>query len=665
MMRRIFPLVVIIGAILLPTQIFGQEAVQQGKISATEAASATDTAAEARPPVIPVAHFAQNNQLSGARLSPDGKNMVIKVEVQGKPFIVVIDPSTQTVITKFGVGEKVDLEWFRWAGNDRILFSVSSLGEFFGEETRFTRLYVVNFVADTAAYIGRKENVVQGDDVIYVADDGSYALVSMQKTPYDYPSVFRFELKDDGDVSVVQRPREGVWNWYADNDGVVRLGTGWLRKRLRVHYRSGPDEDIKLIARLREDDEEERFWDISQIVSGSDEGYVLQEGDNGRVGIRRFNYATREVVDTFYENPDWDIDSVTLRDGVPVAAYYTDDRDRAVWFEDGRKREYAALEKTLKEDEVWITSRAEDGSRMLVWAGGEADPGALYIYTPGERRLDQFAEYRPSLDFTQLARPKPVTYSARDGTEIRAYQTLPRGREAKNLPLILLPHGGPYGVRDRLDYDDDVQLLANRGYAVLQPNYRGSDGYGKAFTELGTGQIGRAMQDDIDDAMDWAVKQGIADANRVCVVGGSYGGYAAIWAVIRNPERYRCAASWAGVTDWDSQLKYDANYFSRKGGKRWRERVEGDGDGEFNLDQVSPVELGKTLGRPLLLAHGKDDSNVPFSQFKKMRDASKNAPMPPELLEIADEGHSFSKPDNKKVWYEHLIAFLAKHNPAE
>ncbi|OYU73496.1 MAG: hypothetical protein CFE45_37170, partial [Burkholderiales bacterium PBB5] len=195
-------------------------------------------------------------------------------------------------------------------------------------------------------------------------------------------------------------------------------------------------------------------------------------------------------------------------------------------------------------------SRSEDGKRMLVAAGNEADPGVLYLYEPGAKSLKELAQWRPELDFTQLAQPKPMRYTARDGTVIRGYLTLPRGRDPKGLPLVIMPHGGPFGVRDKLQYNDEVQLLANRGYAVIQPNFRGSGGYGEDFFALGEGQVGRGMQDDIDDAMDWAVAQGIADAKRVCVVGGSYGGYAALWAVLRNPERYVCAASWAGVTDW-------------------------------------------------------------------------------------------------------------------
>jgi dipeptidyl aminopeptidase/acylaminoacyl peptidase len=220
---------------------------------------------------------------------------------------------------------------------------------------------------------------------------------------------------------------------------------------------------------------------------------------------------------------------------------------------------------------------------------------------------------------------------------------LPRGKSPKNLPLIILPHGGPYGVRDTLDFNSEVQFLASRGYAVLQPNYRGSDSYGEAFYKAGEGQIGRMMQDDLDDGMDWLVNEGIADAKRVCVVGGSYGGYAALWGVIRNPERYRCAASFAGVTDFKRQLRYSRKFLNSRHSRKWKQIVRG--DKEFDLDLV--------------------DSNVPFSQFKAMVAAAKAANVAIETKVYEDEGHGFSKRENEQDWYDRLGTFLTKHNPAD
>jgi dipeptidyl aminopeptidase/acylaminoacyl peptidase len=455
-----------------------------------------------------------------------------------------------------------------------------------------------------------------------------------------------------------------VWNWDADEDGVVRMGTGWLDGKLSVYYRASATEDLKLVAKLKDGAEDQQFFDTLQIVTGSDEGYILSPGESGRVGLRRFNFATREVIETVYEHPEWDIDSVTLKKGKPYAAYFTADRDEVQWFDPEIAKQYRGLRKALGPGEVWVVSRAENDSRLLVYAGQENDPGVLYMFDPVARKLEEVAQYCPELDFRALASPKPMQYTARDGMVIHGFLTLPRGREAKNLPLILMPHGGPFGVRDKLEYNDEVQLLANRGYAVLQPNYRGSGGYGDAFFQAGTGEIGRKMQDDIDDAMDWAVKQGLADPKRVCVVGGSYGGYAALWSVLRNPERYACAASWAGVTDWNKMLRYDRRYLSERVNKRWSARVRGDQEAE-GLDAVSPYRLAATLSRPVLLAHGTKDKRVPIAQYTIFEKAAREAPMPPQTLVIKDEGHSFSKPESALAWFEALDAFLAKHNPVD
>lgn len=614
------------------------------------------------PPLIPTENFAGRSAFWGAQISPDGSMFSFLRKRDGETEFVVVDVATKKVVTAFRTQKDDQLGWYRWAANDKMLLSVSTMGKFQGAEVRFKRLMLVQPKAGTLDYLFGKTSVVETDNVIHTAEDGSYILVALQRSIYDYPSVVRHELVPDGDVTTVQKPKEGVWNWVADDAGVVRMGTSYKNKRLRIYYRPDADSPLKLVAKIKDSDQDDKYWDALAIVSGSDTGYVLSEGDNGRVGLRRFNYATREELDTVYEHPDWDIESVTLKDGKPYAAFYTADRDEVHWFDDARRKQYADLKKALGDVEVWVTSRAKDESRQLVWAGSEADPGVLYLFEPAAGRMEQIAEYRPNLDFRLLAKPKPVSYTARDGTPIPSYLTLPKGREAKNLPLIILPHGGPYGVRDKLQYNDEVQLLANRGYAVLQPNFRGSGGYGEAFFELGTGEIGRKMQDDLDDAMDWAVNEGIADKSRVCVVGSSYGGYAAMWAVLRNPERYRCAASWAGVTDLDRQLKFDRRSFSSGSNfKRWRSRVRG--EDQEHMKNVSPYRTAATLNRPLLLAHGTKDVVVPFRQYTQFEKAARKAPVKPTTLVIKDEGHGFSSAKNEKAWYDALEAFLQKHNP--
>lgn len=645
------------GLLALGMAAYGASATGQ---SATTASAAIET----RPPQISVAEFARANLLNDPKMSPDGSLVAIHTVVKGHAMVHVLNPATGQAVATATLAVGTEYGWHRWAGSGIVLISVSEMQRVLGEDTRISRLIALKVSTGERWWVGPRAMGPEGDDLLYVAQDGSNVLLSFQKTIYDWPSVTRVSLLDQKDKGKeVQRPVEGVWEWYADDAGVVRMGTGWVGNKLRVTYRKAEGDRFREIARIGEGDTDQT-WNVRRIVSDSDEAYLLDKDADGRMVLARYNIATREKIETIYRNESWDLTDVWLDDsGKPYAVDFTDDRDRRVWLEPSMAKLQTDLEKALKADEVWVGSHARDKSRMLVFAGGETDPGVYYIYDAKRRALDPFATMRPDLDIAQLARPKPISYTARDGTKVAGYLTLPRGRAPKALPLIILPHGGPYGVRDKLRYDDEVQFLANRGYAVLQPNYRGSDGYGSDFSEKGRGQIGRAMQDDLDDAMDWAVKEGIADPERVCVVGASYGGFAAMWSVIRNPERYRCAASFAGVTDWKRMLRYDAKFFSRSGARNWTARVRGEQD--FDLDTVAPAHRIAGLKRPLLVAHGKRDTNVPFSQYKQLLDAASKAGVTFEQMVFEEAGHGFDTPEDEARWLGGLERFLATHNPAD
>ena len=621
------------------------------------------TVEETQPGPIETQDFAARSAYRSFSISPDGVHLATKRVLEGATDLLLIDAATKAPLKVYKLGEEQELDWFRWAGNDKIILSISMRGMYYDVPVRVNRLLVRNIVTGDSFMLDVPGNLLWGGDLIHVADDGSFALVSLQFSFRSDPSVYRYELVPGAKRERVVKPVGGVWDWYADDAGVVRLGMGWRNKRLRIYYRETENDDFELVDKLREDDERSRYWNVVQIVSGSDQGYVLEEGESGRVGVRLFNYSTGEVIDSYYENPDWDVEELWLnRDGTPLAALYTDDRERIEWFDPEMANLHRNLGRALQMEDLRIVTRSRNNERMLIWGGSESDPGALYVFSAEEKRLDLLGDYRPELDFQKLARSYPVRYQARDGLMIPAYLTLPRGREPSSLPLIVMPHGGPFGVRDQLQYNDEVQLLANRGYAVLQPNFRGSGGYGEAFYQAGVGQVGRAMQDDIDDAMDWAVGEGLADPARVCVVGGSYGGFAALWAVIRNPERYACAASWAGVTDWDRMLSYDRRYLGRKRARDLRARVEGE---EVDLDAYSPINHAANLSRPVLLAHGTEDQRVPPSQFYSFQRAAAAAPVRIETLLIEGEGHSFTKAENEQQWYDALVAFLAQHNPPD
>lgn len=624
-------------------------------------------APEARPPRLSTQALTKGNGLGAMKLSPDGKLIALRSTSKTADFIAILDMDSRSAVHRLALPKRNQLEWFRWAGNGKLLFSLSGETIFLGAEARASRLYFFDLATKAMPYVGLRQMGLEGDDVLFVDPAGEYLLLAIQKSIIDYPSVWRFPLNQEPGKGAkeVQRATQGIWEWFADDVGAVRLGMAFDRGKVRVLYRSKPEDPLREIAKLTEDNVDDKIWDVLRITSGSDEGLVLKPDDTGRVAVRKFNYATRQVGEVVYAAPGWDVDEVLLdKDGKLLAAFYTDDREKAVWFDPARKALQARLERAMPGQDIWITSRAEDDSRMLVWAGNEGNPGQTFLFDAAKRTMDSFSSELPDLDRSATVMPKPFRYTARDGTLINGYLAVPRGRPAKGLPLILMPHGGPYGVRDKLVFDAEVQFLANRGYAVIQPNYRGSGGYGESFAELGSGQIGRAMQDDIDDAMDWAVKEGLADPARVCVLGASYGGYAALWAAIRNPERYRCAVSFAGVTDWKKQLKYHAGFLTPKNNRKWRARVKGEDD-KFDLDLVSPVAQIGRLTRPILLTHGEDDSTVPFSQFGLLRDAARKAGKPIETMTFPGEGHGFADDANQARYLDAVEAFLAKHNPAD
>ncbi|MCZ8369124.1 MAG: alpha/beta fold hydrolase [Porphyrobacter sp.] len=631
-----------------------------GTTAAAQDAAPAAAPAESPPPPIAARNFAGRPAFWDGKLSPDGTKFSFMRQGAEATQIVVTEIATGKLVRAFASGPTDELQWYRWVSTDKLLLSISSPGKFYDQDARYLRLVLVELATGVMTRLFPRSNVLEADNVIHVAKDGSYILVAIQPSVTEFPAVMRHELKPDGKITTVQAPRDGVFSWVADDKGVVRMGTAFVRGQERIYYRPVGSTELVLVPRPAE----ERGWEALHIDGDTDFGYVLSEGENGRVALRRFDFAKREVLETVFEHPEWDIDSVAFRKGKPYAAFYTAERDEVHWFDPATAKEYRALRRALGDGEVWVTSRAEDESKILVYAGNESDPGVLYLFDPVAGAMKEISQFRPELDFRALAKPKPVQYTARDGTVINGFLTLPRGRQARGLPLVLMPHGGPYGIRDKLEYNDEVQLLANRGYAVLQPNYRGSGGYGEALFEAGAGEIGRKMQDDIDDAMDWAVAQGIADPARVCVVGGSYGGYAALWSVLRNPERYRCAASWAGVTDWNKMLIYDRRYLATRVNKWWSARVRGDGKSQ-DLDQVSPYRTAGQLSRPVLLAHGTKDQRVPIAQYNIFEKAARTAPVPPQTLVIEGEGHSFSKPENARAWYEALESFLARHNPAD
>jgi dipeptidyl aminopeptidase/acylaminoacyl peptidase len=613
--------------------------------------------------LIPTEILAKTSLISGPELSPDGTRVLAMIGVPGKSRLGLIHVATGKIET-FSVGEKFEMASYRWAGDGRVLISVGKTTPWLDDEAYMTRLIAYDVATKQGRFIGAEEQGLEGDDILYVDPDGKWLLLSIQRTIFDYPSVFRVDL-DTAKMKEVVRQRSDVWEWYADEAGVVRAGVGFGANKWSLVYRTADGAAFKKAGSARYDDDKASLG-LLRFTRGSDQGYVLSNEKTGRNALYRFNFATMELGELVFESPTNDVSEVVMtRDGeTPFAAFYTDDRRRVAWFDEGMKKRQAELDAAVPGRQAWIISRSRDDSRMLVYVGAGNNAGSYFYWKPDEGVMQRLAYRNEALKAFKLSAPKPISYKARDGLVIHGYLTLPAGREPSNLPLIVMPHGGPFGVRDDGDFDAEVQLLANRGYAVLQPNYRGSDSYGREFEDKGTGQWGRAMQDDLDDGMDWLVKEGIADPKRVCLVGASYGGYAALWGATRNPERYRCAASFAGLSDLDRQLRYSRSFFSNgKAANKWRDRVRGASD--FKLSDVSPLAQVDKLKVPVLLTHGDEDQRVPLKQSSLYARALEKAGKVHEYHVYKGEGHGLDASANEKDYYDRLEAFLKKHNPAD
>lgn len=308
-------------------------------------------------------------------------------------------------------------------------------------------------------------------------------------------------------------------------------------------------------------------------------------------------------------------------------------------------------------DDVSIIGQSDDFRLALAYSTGPKNPGTFFLIDAEKRAMVNELETRPWLRDTVLGNVAPIEITTRDGLSVRSYLTTPGGKE-KNLPLVVLVHGGPHGIYDTWGFDPEAQLLASRGYAVLQVNFRGSGGRGQAFLEAGFGKWGEEMQDDITDTVRWVVSEGIADPERICIYGASYGGYSALVGAYRDPELYRCAIGYAGV--YDLPMMYDKGDIPEaESGVNFLESVLGTDRAE--LESRSPTFNAAKIRAKVMLVHGKLDERAPFAHARKMRQALIDAGNPPQWLVENREGHGFRDHDNRLAMYTALVAFLDGH----
>ncbi|WP_343124195.1 alpha/beta hydrolase family protein [Lysobacter sp. cf310] len=443
-----------------------------------------------------------------------------------------------------------------------------------------------------------------------------------------------------------------------DNQGVVRFATGVGSDNVRkLYYRTGDGAEWKLIS----DELTAGGIEVPIGFSADDKvAYLQAEQKSGPDSIVSFDIASearKEIVRDKVVDPDSIIyQGVT---SVPVGAMFADGKPRSVFFDAAapEARLYRSLEAAFGGDVVHITSKTSDGRLLLVQVWSDRNPGDFFLFDTVAKKAEHLLSRRDWFDPAEMSEVRSVKYAARDGLEVHGLLTVPHGSTGKQMPLIVMPHGGPFGKKDEWAFDSDTQMLAAAGYAVLQVNYRGSGGYGRAFQIAGAKGWGGAMQDDLTDATRWAIKEGIADPAKICLYGASYGGYASLMGVAKEPTLYKCAVGYVGVYDLPAMIKEDASSGTHRA-KNWS--AEWIGDDPAQLAATSPNRIAERIKVPVFLAAGGEDKVAPIEHSKMMERALVKAGTPVETLYYDTEGHGFYTEAHQREYYTRLLAFLAR-----
>jgi len=443
---------------------------------------------------------------------------------------------------------------------------------------------------------------------------------------------------------------------YTDQHGVVRFAVGSTKEnKSKTYYRASDTAEWELI-----NDETVTDRDITPRGFSADgkTAYLEVEEAKGPNGIYAFDTATRQrklllrddVTDPTWvlHAPDGSVYAIGFGDGIPRMEYVDPDSPYA--------QVYRSLQASFPDAAVLPTSFTKDGNLGMYVVYSDRIPGDYYLFDRSAKQATYVASRNSWFKPEMLNPMQQISLIARDGTALHGFLTVPKGSSGKNLPLVVNPHGGPFGVNDEWGFNPEVQMLADHGYAVLQLNYRGSSNYGRAFMHSGYKQWGGTMQDDLTDATHWAVTQGIADGNRICIYGASYGGYASLMGVAKEPDLYRCAIGYVGVYDM-SAMYHKGDISDNKRGRIFLDETLG----HENLDKISPNLLADRIKVPVMLAAGAEDKRAPAVHTKEMRDALAKLGKPVEMTIYDGEGHGNYLLKNQLDFYTKLLAFLDKN----
>jgi dipeptidyl aminopeptidase/acylaminoacyl peptidase len=656
----------IAAAVLVPLAL-GLPAQAQVAPPASHAIASAPTSTAAPP----LEAYARLPQIEGATLSPDGSYFAAIIN-RGDEAVVVTRPvdgsSPLRAVMKTDNREQ-RFAWVHWVNNQRLVISIHFAAQRFGVDTTESRLVAVdrnagkfvNLVQPAAFADARTYAQIQDRVIDWLPEDGHHILLMASMENRDvWPAVYKVDV-DSGEREVVHGRSDHVRRWITDASHRVRVGVRQLGTQVEVRISDPNGENWRTGWRYELFDRSA----VEPLGFGVDPQllYVLADSAGHRalhtVDLRDAALKPQPRLSDVRD----DVSGPLIRDGqtgepVGVGGSRVDQLASLYW--DPKVQVLArAIDAALPGRYNRILQFSADGSRYLLHSSGNGLPGQFLLGYRDQGQLTPLGREYPELSGVALPRKQVVEIAARDGLKVPGFLTLPLNAPgAAKPPAIILPHGGPIS-RDTLDFDPLSSFLASRGYAVLQVNFRGSAGMGFEFRNAGLKRWGLEMQDDLSDAAQWLVQRGTVDPARLCIVGGSYGGYAALMGGAKTPELFRCVVSVAGVSDLIDLGRRQAGYvngadiFSKQIGSTW--------DDSQQLKATSPARLASSFKAPVLLVHGTDDRSVPFQQSVDMADALKAAGKPVKLVTLEGGDHYLSYQAHRQRFYRELEAFLAAH----
>lgn len=642
---------------------------------------------------LPVETFFSYPQIWQIKISPDGKYLALvvadpKTHENRKRLVIMTADSSHKATASIGTKNYQIIYDFWWTLDDRILAATATTDTGFFEAPALDgTLYAIN--ADGTKQIelmpavpGANRKMVGGvthDEVgvyfggpLYMqSDDPKKVLVYglTRGLDHSYHSVAQAYLVDvyTGEFHLALESPLQDGRFISDSSGAIRLATGQNVKTgdRELLYRASDDShDWKdLTSALAGDDSAAPENGADELSPDGKSLYWYGRTATSTLGLYSLDIQSQKLSE-LYSDPDVDVDdviwsfdwikprkiiAVDTMPGLPAVHIIDGDDPKAQYL--------ASLYQAFEGQKVRITSNTSDGAVMVVQVTSDKNPGDFYLFNGKTGKAEYLFSSKPEIDPKQMGDMRPVSFQARDGLTIHGYLTVPAGSDGKNLPLIINPHGGPHGIRDEWGWNREAQFFASRGYAVLQVNYRGSGGYGMKFQDAGYGQWAGKMQDDLADGVQWAVKQGFADPNRVCIYGASYGGYAALENAERYPSLYKCVVGYVGV--YDLALMDDSDFSHYASGKNYLGVTLGRND--VQLKAESPVSGADKLAAPVFIIYGGQDKRVVPKNAEEMMAAMDKAGKKYEKLYQPLEQHGFYQPDHNYELYTRMIGFFDEY----